>query len=365
MDLARLNLTGFYKFASIILNNMKYQLPVHPEEATKKLFTTLPKRTKDVLEQRFGLGKNPKRLTLEAIGQKYGITRERVRQIEADGLSKIKKSSQIGELKNIFTALENYFLEEGRVMREERILKTLSPHPKHENHVYFLLSLGDPFSRYHESDDLYDRWSHDKGAYEIARKTLSETTEELRKVGRPVSEGKLFEILSASARNAAGDTVPNNVLANWLELSKLIAKNYFGEWGLVEFPEIKPRGVRDLSHIVFTKHGSPLHFSEVAQHIGKLVGKPVHVQTVHNELIKDARFVLVGRGLYALRDWGYTPGVVRDVISAILKKEGAATKDKIIAAVLKKRFVKPNTVLINLENKKYFKKLADDRYALK
>jgi len=116
---------------------------------------------------------------------------------------------------------------------------------------------------------------------------------------------------------------------------------------------------------VLVRHGKPLHFSEVASKIGKLVGKPVHTQTVHNELIKDDRFVLVGRGLYALKNWGYAPGVVKDVITEVLKKDGPMAKDKIISAVLRQRIVKPNTVFINLENKKYFKKLADGRYNLK
>jgi len=69
---------------------MKGELPMHPEEVTIKLFAVLPKRTKDVLDQRFGLGKSPNRMTLDAIGKRYGITRERVRQIEADGLSRIE-----------------------------------------------------------------------------------------------------------------------------------------------------------------------------------------------------------------------------------------------------------------------------------
>lgn len=108
-----------------------------------------------------------------------------------------------------------------------------------------------------------------------------------------------------------------------------------------------------------------MHFSQVAASIGKLVGRPVHVQTVHNELIKDNRFVLVGRGLYALKDWGYQPGTVKDVISAVIKEKGAMTKDQVIAAVAEKRFVKPNTIIINLDNKRNFKKTTDGRYALR
>lgn len=341
---------------------MKYELPVHPEEVTKKLFGVLTKRTRDVLDQRFGLVKNSRRMTLEAIGQKYGITRERVRQIEADGLNRIKKSGVFGELKNVFISMEEYFDREGKILKESTVLENLAPHPKHANHIFFLMSLHDPFLRCRESDDLHDRWAFGEEARSRAEKTLDDAVSELRKINHPVHENRLFEILSASAKNVFGAPVSTLAVTNWLDLSKLVSKNYFGEWGLVESPEIRPRGVRDLSHIVMLKYGKPLHFSEVAARIGKLVERKMHVQTVHNELIRDPRFVLVGRGLYALKDWGYTPGVVRDVVAQILKTEGPLSKEKIISAVLKERFVKPNTVFINLENTKYFKKLPDGRY---
>lgn len=341
---------------------MKNQLPMHPEEVTKQLFSVLPKRTKDVLEKRFGLGKNTKRMTLDAIGKGYGITRERVRQIEDDGLSRIRKSDTMKDVSGVFSAMENYFEHNGRVVKETQVLSSLAPHPKHENHVYFLLSLHGPFVRLHENESLHDRWAHGHSHSSNAEKTISNAVLELRKIGKPVSEGKLFEVFSVSSKNIIGENLPQVVLANWTALSKLVSKNYFGEWGLIEFPEIKPRGVRDLSFMVLSKHKEPLHFTQVAEHIGKLVGKKVHVQTVHNELIKDSRFVLVGRGLYALAEWGYESGMVKDIIKKVLS-QGPLQKEKIIDLVSKKRFVKPNTIAINLENKKYFKKLADARYA--
>jgi len=344
---------------------MKYALPTHPEEVTKSLFSALNKRTKDILEQRFGLGKSQKRMTLEAIGQKYSITRERVRQIEADGFSKIKKSQAYTEAKPVFSALENYFNAEGRVIKETKALADFASHPKHENHIFFLLSLHDPFLRHHESDELHDRWSFGSESDPKAKRALDGAVSELRGIGKPVPEQKLFEVLSSSSKTVLGETPPEAVLANWVGVSKLISKNYFGEWGLVEFPEIKPRGVRDLSYMVMLRHGKPLHFSAVAEQIGGLTGKKAHVQTVHNELIKDPRFVLVGRGLYALKNWGYAEGVVKDIISEILKSDGPSTKEKIVEKVLKARMVKPNTVAINLENRAYFKKLADGRFSLK
>jgi hypothetical protein len=337
-------------------------LPKHPEEVTTQLFDTLPKRSKDVLEKRFGLGKNTKRMTLDAIGKGYGITRERVRQIEADGLLRIRKSDSYKELTPVFSSLEKFFTDNGGVLKESHALSTLAGSPKHENHIYFLLTLSGNFSRFHESDALHDRWTHKSSESIDTERVLKDAQNQLRTIGEPVAETKLYEILQSSAKTALGNALPNTVLKNWVGISKTIAQNYFNEWGLTEFPSIKPRGVRDLSHMVLNKHGKPLHFSDVASHIGKLIGKSVHVQTVHNELIKDNRFVLVGRGLYALKDWGYSEGMVKDVVASVLRENGPLQKNKIVEMVSKKRFVKPNTILINLENTKYFKKLSDDRY---
>ena len=125
---------------------------------------------------------------------------------------------------------------------------------------------------------------------------------------------------------------------------------------------INVKGIRDYAYLVIRRHGSPIHFKEVAELIKKLFNKKAHVATCHNELIKDSRFVLVGRGLYALKEWGYMSGVVKDVIKKILEKNGPLTKEQIIEKVLKERYVKENTIMVNLQNQKFFKKNKDHTY---
>ncbi len=152
------------------------------------------------------------------------------------------------------------------------------------------------------------------------------------------------------------------IIKRWLSLSKRIGKNPLGEWGVSESPNIKTKGMRDYAFLVIRKHGSPIHFTQVAKTIEKIFNKKAHVATCHNELIKDKRFVLVGRGLYALAEWGYMSGVVKDVIKKILDKNGALTKDEVIEKVLKERYVKENTILVNLQNPKFFKKNKSGKY---
>ena len=91
----------------------------------------------------------------------------------------------------------------------------------------------------------------------------------------------------------------------------------------------------------------------------------VTVQAVHNELIKDKRFILVGRGIYALNTWGYKKGTVAEVVQQILAENGEPmTKEEIIKAVLRDRQVKETTILLALQNRKVFKRLDRDRYTL-
>jgi DNA-directed RNA polymerase delta subunit len=114
-------------------------------------------------------------------------------------------------------------------------------------------------------------------------------------------------------------------------------------------------------------HGKPEHYSAITELINKhaLDHRTAYKETVHNKLIKDPRFVLVGRGIYALSEWGYEPGVVADIIKAILEESGKPmSRDAIVDAVLKKRLVKKNTILVGLSNKKEFKKVGKNLYAL-
>ncbi|MEI6316429.1 MAG: HTH domain-containing protein, partial [bacterium] len=153
------------------------------------------------------------------------------------------------------------------------------------------------------------------------------------------------------------------IAKRWLTLSKGVKKNPLGEYGRSGASGVKARGIKDFAYLMMRKHGSPMHFREVAKAITNTFDKKCHTATCHNELIKDKRFVLVGRGMYALSEWGYKPGVVRDVIKEILKREGPMTKEDVVDKVLKERYLKKNTILVNLQNPKYFKKNKDKTYS--
>lgn len=336
----------------------KLTLPIHPQEAARRVLKSLPSpRLREVLERRFGLkGKEPE--TLESIGKSFGVTRERVRQIEEDGLKRIAAPQAVQILAPIFEVLEGHFGEHGHVFEELKLLQSVAE-PRFHNHVYFLLTVGQPFNRKGEEEPWHDRWYTKEEAMKAAESIMVRTAEELAEIKNPLPASELFKILKAQAREVLGSVPSPETLESYLGISKLIKQNPYGEFGLVSWPTIRPRGVRDKAYAVLAKSAHPMHFREVAGAISKSgwSSKKAHPQTVHNELIKDPRFVLVGRGLYALGEWGYTPGTVSEVIQALFKEaKHPLPSHEIVKRVLKSRFVKDNTILLNLQNKNLFKR---------
>lgn len=334
-----------------------------PKAIVKKLMTALPERSRIVLESRFGLGASAERVTLEAIGKRYSITRERVRQIENHALAALKKSPAFAQAEAAFHELERIIDSLGGVVCEDDLLEFMTKDKSMQNHIYFLLVLGDPFKFRKEDDETNRCWYVDAelaGKVENALKNLYSglSDEDL------IPEGEMIDRFLKELQNINDKHRNDEVLRRWLSISKNIGKNPLGEWGQAHSQNVKTKGVRDFAYLAVKKHGSPLHFREVATLIEKMFDRKAHVATTHNELIKDNRFVLVGRGMYALKEWGYTQGVVRDVVREVLRKHGPMTKDQIIEKVLKERHVKPGTIVVNLQNQKYFKRGKDGKFSL-
>lgn len=341
----------------------KINLSFKPKAVTKKLLSTLSKRGQDVIINRYGLGATPKRLTLDAIGKKYGITRERVRQIENHSLISIRKSKEYKEATPAFAELKELILDLGGIISEKDLLKHLAKDESTQNHIHFLLVVGEEFKRDKEDEDFKHRWHVDpelskkiEGALKRLYTRMSD--DEL------IMEGDLINTFLEEVKDLNEKYKDEEIIKRWLSISHKIGKNPLGEWGKTSSANVNAKGMRDYAFLVIRKHGSPIHFKEVAKAISQYFDKKAHVATTHNELIKDPRFVLVGRGLYALAEWGYMSGVVKDVIRKILEKEGPLTKEKIIEKVLKERYVKENTIMVNLQNSKYFKKDKEGRYHL-
>lgn len=334
----------------------------------RNLLAQLKERDRQILLNRYGLDGHQTK-TLAAIGAEQNLTRERVRQIEKDLLKLLRKN---GASLPAFSQAKNFLLdiitEHGRIIAEENLFLYLNVNDdKEKNAVVFLLHLVEELEHF-----IHDNYKKSWVAVLFNEHLLHEFTEESKKIldrqQRPVAtEEFLKHFKQTEFYQKNQKDLDDKVILNFLELAIHIEKNVFGAWGLAYWKEISPKDVGDKAYLVMKHHGKPEHYSTITDMINKhkFDSRTAYKETVHNELIKDPRFILIGRGIYALSEWGFRPGVVSDVISDVLKSAGKPlTRDQIIEEVLKRRMVKKNTILVGLSNKKLFRKVAKNLYAL-
>lgn len=332
------------------------------QKISSDILSILPARQKEIISRRFGLDSG-ERETLDKIGQSFDITRERIRQIESTAFDLLKKEAKEERRKKLvktFFYFKQYLEQQGGLKRENLLLSDLGGE-RFQNHVYFLLTLGEPFQRFRENDDFYSFWTIDKNLYQKIEGFLKTLIEIFEKENRPLSEEEFFDIFKNE---------PSELFVSSFEAFKRIEKGPLNDFGLVNWPQIKPTCVKDRAFLVLKKYNKPLHFKEIADLASELEGtvckkKKVCFSTIHNELIKDDVFVLIGKGTYALKEWGYKPGTIMDIIIDVLKNaKNPLTKEEIVEEVLRQRQAQKNTVVLNLQNKKIIEKDEKGRYYL-
>ncbi len=331
------------------------------------LLKNLSPKQEGVISGRFGINKSGESKTLAAIGDSLGLTRERVRQIEESALEilgeKIKNDRDASKL---LSYVENELKTGGGVLKKEELLKKLGKHAKGltTNHLDLFSVASGIFAEYSGDNYFYSFYYLGKNDLQKASAFVSDWLNYLNRNKKEILSGLYENYFKNFLRSKHVDRA---IADNFLHLSKLIHKNIYGDTGLVAWPEIKPATARDRAYLILKKKQQPMHFEEITKQINDagFSAQLALSATVHNELIKDDRFVLVGRGIYGLREHGYEPGVAVDVIKRVLKKNGPMQKKDVIAHVGKERFFKPNTVSINLQNRNYFEKLPDGKYRLR
>ncbi len=339
-----------------------------PSEIVKEILDGLKERDRKILTHRYGLeGSETK--TLAAIGQEQNLTRERVRQIEKDLIRNLKKTSLSKEsFASAKDFLINIISEHGRIIAEENLLMHLNiTDPKEKNALVFILHLVEELDNFiHEN--YKKSWVSVLFKGDTLHNFIAEGKKIISEKNAPIEADDFLEHFKQTKFYLENQQeLSDKVILNYLELTVEIEKNVFGQWGLAVWKEVKPKDVGDKAYLVMKHHKKPEHYSQITEMINKAKfdDRTAYKETVHNELIKDTRFILIGRGIYALSEWGYKPGVVSDVIVEILKLSAQpVAKDKIIEEVLKRRMVKKNTILVGLSNKKLFKKVGKSSYAL-
>jgi predicted DCC family thiol-disulfide oxidoreductase YuxK len=319
-------------------------------------------REKEIITRRFGL--YDRRETLEQIGELLGITRERVRQLEKAILVRLKIAAEEGKTEAV-AGLEKVFVrtlsEMGRAARIADLADKLygrTTSQQERAHVAFIATLAPNLTVIDENDHYHQSVAiADLGDEKKIRQQVDAIVKTIKEHGQPMSLDELHDSLSYEH--------PDHVRA-LASISKNLA-HLKDTWGLAKWPTVNPKNIRDKIYVILAENKKPLHFSDIAKAIkdSSFKRKDVTTQAIHNELIKDKRFVLIGRGIYALDDWGYSKGTVADIISSVLIEAGEPLhRDEIVKRVLKSRHVKETTILLNLQSKPQFKRVAKATYAL-
>ena len=336
------------------------------------LMANLPEREKEVLQRRNALADFSDSHTLEQIGRDYNITRERVRQIEKEGLKKVKTmdlaKAKLSDLKNL---IFGHLKENGGVMAENHLKEKLIQEAdvKEENALDFILTyiFADEFKRADDLEDYHIVWQLENADLDQALKIASALKELIEDNGNPLPLEDLLTRFQAHKLYTQIDKTEGDnqaILEALLRLRKDIDHNILEQWGLNNWTTIRPKRMTDKAYLIMLKQGKPLHFAEVADLINQanFDRKKACPATVHNELILDDKYVLVGRGIYALKEWGYKEGTVSDIIAQILADNGPLAKNELIDNVLKQRLVQKTTIILALMDKDKFARLEDGRY---
>jgi len=331
----------------------------------QNLLIVLSDKEKYIISSRFALAKQEKR-TLEEIGQHFGLTRERVRQIEQVALKKLERSARNTNVR-ILTEFAKVFLEkEGGVMTDTNfktkllaILPNVSEAELQDLHLALNLDPEIQFSS--NTLKLHPYWH----LANVQPKDIQKVIERGHKILSQTKQLVPISKLCTKINEGLKSNYKAHEIEHILQIDKA-CKKVGDSIGLYSWRHIHPRTLHDKIHFVLSHEKKPLHFEKIAQHIRQhnFDSKNVNTQAVHNELIRNTDFVLIGRGIYALKEWGYKAGTVSDVIERILSDGIPRSREEVTKAVLAERQVKTITIQLNLKNQERFARIGRDKYTL-
>lgn len=344
----------------------------NPELLVSELLDVLREREREILNLRYGLGQQPDMHTLDHIGKKMNLTRERVRQVEQESLKTLRAQPRSPARSRSMDIVKRAVADHGGIFAEHALLDHLlissRDSAKSRNALLFLLELEREFNFLRETEEYHSAWAISD--FQIQKLDAFHATVKvfLERAREPVELHRLTSAFKESDHyQGAREYYTDRVIENLLRLSKHVRANPFGQYGLHTWRAIHPKDVGDKAYLVLKHYKKPLHYNQITEYINQhhFDNRRASKETVHNELIMNPRFVLVGRGTYALAEWGYKKGLVADVIKEILQKAGGPVeREAIVQEVLKHRLVRRNTILVGLSNKKLFRKVGKSKYTL-
>lgn len=292
-------------------------------EIIEDMFLVLTPKEKEVIIKRFSLDNKPKQ-TLEKIGQSFSVTRERIRQIEKIALGKLRRTVDNSKLSLINKIAKEVLDTHGGLLIETRLVSEVlnriaSSQSVDANIIKLALNINPDLVKMDKTNVFKPFWRLKSIALDTVKNVITKGISTLNKRNDVMSDSDIAAELKPLLKD---QSVEPAVILSALEVDKRVKRVKEG-FGLMSWRHINPRSIRDKAYIVLKKSTSPLHFVDIANKIAEsgFDKKVVTTQAVHNELIRYDQFVLVGRGLYALKEWGFKKGTVADVIQDLLRKK--------------------------------------------
>ena len=340
------------------------------------ILTSLSEKEQNVIKRRVGI--SWKRETLQNIGNSFSpyITRERVRQIEDTWIKKIGRIVKATLLSSIqIKAKEFLNLHWGIISREKLIaamIKELDLEKDVNAGILEVVIQSDyevKKSKQKLGCKIYFYLpSISKTSIEAVHKEALKILKRKKDVMEQTAlyEAVINNLKTSGFANTNKEVLDITFVDSVLELFEDIVKWEETLIGLTKWKILNPKTLKDKAIYVMKKEKTTMHFVDISNHITQSLGEAVKINTIHNELIRNSEFVLIGRWIYALKEYGFNPGTVLDVIEEILKKswEPMNTED-IIKEVLKTRNVKQTTIYMNLQNKNVIERVWRNFYTLK
>ena len=310
-----------------------------------------------VLVKKFGL-LTWKEVPLQRIGADYNMTRERVRQIETQALMRFRRLI-VGNDKyvKVLEEAKKILDTHGGLLSEEDLIKKIVNKNmfKFSSQELKLILVSDFDINYLKRNKLlYKSFYKDPLFEDLLTKMTMRTTNYFEKKKESEDVYEFIEKMKNefALKHANVEFLQNALFyMNFFQVIRWI-KVFDGKVGLMAFTDVWPKTIKLKIVYVMKKLNKPVHFQELpAKIIEWFPSKAVKVTTIHNELVKNNQtFVNIGLGLYALREWGYEGGLVKDIIIRIFNKYNRPMSVKEISKeLLKEKMVSPNTVLLNLQ----------------
>ena len=333
------------------------------------ILSSLSEKEKSVIERRVGLFS--KKETLQNIGNSFtpSITRERVRQIEESWIKKIWRIVKATLLKDIQITSKKYLELHWWIISKDKLISILIKDLNLESNVNawileVIIQSDFDIKKSKQKLNCKIYFSLPSLGKQIIEAVHKEAIKILKKKKDVMEKTSLYELISNNIESR--EKLSLTYIDSILDLFDDIVFWEENLIGLTKWKILNPKTLKDKAVYIMKKAKVPMHFVDISNKITDMLGESVKVNTIHNELIRNKEFVLIGRWIYALKEWGFVPGTVLDVIVNILEKKWEPMNtEEITKEVLKTRNVKQTTIYMNLQNKTQIERVWRNYYQVK